>query len=240
VEISGGEWRREKARQLFQLLLVNRKTPVDREQITERLWPGLDPETAQRDFKVALSTLIRTLEPTRGKDEPSAYIFREGRLYGLRANADMVIDASEFERHIEAGDRLRSTHPAEALDSYRAALQMYPGNFLQEYLFEDWLAEERERLLALYLRSGDRLARSLAETCEWQELIVVCQALLARDNCWEEAYRLQMLAYDRLGNRAQALRIYRRCEQTLDAELAMPPSAPVRELWEALRRPNSG
>jgi LuxR family transcriptional regulator, maltose regulon positive regulatory protein len=176
VEVLPADWRREKARKLFQLLLTYRKNSMDREQIAERLWPGMNPDTAQRDFKVALSSLFKVLEPAHCKDAPSAYIFRNGRLYGLRPGADIWIDVEQFESQVAEGDQAVTHKPQVAVDCYRRALQCTRVSFLQEYVYEEWCSQERERLLALYLRTADRLTRILVDQEQWEEVIEVCQA----------------------------------------------------------------
>ena len=233
--IAPSEWRRDKARQLFQLLLTRRRRLLERDQIVELLWPGLDGETAERDFKVALSTLYRVLEPALPARAPSAYVLREGTLYGLRPGADLLLDAAQFEQAVVEGDRLAAKGDEAFIERYRAALALYGGDFLQDYPYDEWASEERERLLGLWLHAADRLASALAERTRWREVIDVCQAILQRDECWEQAYRLLMLAHARLGNRAQALRTYQRCVERLRAELDVPPSAATVGLAEELR-----
>ncbi len=233
-EIPTHEWRREKARHLFQLLLTYRSSLLDRERIIEMLWPGLEPEVGQRDFKVALSTLWRTLEPDRERRAPSAYVYRDGSLYRLRPEADLWLDADQFERLVAEGDRLLDRQQEPALDRYREGLALYRGEFLSECLYQDWCSEERERLLTLNLRTAERLARALIEQEEWGEAIEVCQSLLARDDCWEQAYRLMMTAYAHLGNRAQALRTYQRCVERLREELNVEPSPTTVRLYESI------
>ncbi|MGC9356731.1 MAG: BTAD domain-containing putative transcriptional regulator [Anaerolineae bacterium] len=233
-EVDAQEWRREKARQLFQLLITYRQRLLDRDQIQELLWPGLDPETALRDFKVALSTLYRVLEPERKRGAPSAYVVRDGTLYGLRPGADIWLDAEEFERLVARGDSAFETAPETAVDAYREALTIYEGEYLQEYVYEDWCSEERERLLTLYLHTADRVARTLVKQEAWEEAIDVCQSILARDACWEQAYRLMMIAYAQLGNRAQSLRSYQRCVEALREELDITPSAATVDLHDEL------
>ncbi|MBN1955951.1 MAG: tetratricopeptide repeat protein [Anaerolineae bacterium] len=228
------EWRREKARQLFQLLLTYRHSLLDRDQIIERLWPELDPETARRDFKVALSTLFRVLEPERERGAPSAYVLRDGSLYGLRPEADLWLDAEIFEKWAKQGDHLYRKAPSVALEPYRQAFNLFQGEFLQDCLYEEWASEERERLLTRYLRTADRLARILIEEEEWEEVIEICGAILARDDCWEQAYRMTMRAYAALGNRAQALRTYQRCEKRLHDELGIEPSAATAQLYKSI------
>ncbi len=225
AEVTPRDWQRDKARQLFQLLLIHRGRWLQRDEIADRLWPNLSPEAAARDFKVALNALNKAIEPNRASDDHFAYIVREGTAYRLRPEADVWIDAVDFEREAEAGLRVNDDRSAEAIDHLRAALRLYGGDYLPEALYEDWASEERERLLSLYLRAADRLAGGLIERGDFDEGLSVCGAILARDACWERAYRLMMTAYARQGNRPQALRVYQRCVDALAAELGVGPSA---------------
>jgi DNA-binding SARP family transcriptional activator len=215
--------------------LTHRQSLLDREWIVEALWPGVDPEVGRRDFKVAFSTLCRALEPRRNPRSPSAFLVRDGSRYGLRPGADLWLDAEAFERLVAEGDRLQGHDPEAMIDRYRRALVLYQGDYLEECLYEEWCSEERERLLTLYLRTADRLARTLAEREEWEEVIGVCRAILARDDCWEQAYRLMMIAYTRMGNRAQALRTYQRCVERLREGLQIEPTAETTRLYESIR-----
>ena len=233
-KLPAGAWRRKKARQLFQLLLTCRHTLLHRDQITDILWPELDPDGAQRDFKIAFSSLCSVLEPERKRNAPSAYVVRDGSRYGLRSKADLWLDAAEFEQLVAKGDRVLHHDAERALAAYQQALALYQGDYLQEYPYEEWCREERERLLALYLRTAERLAHLLLEREAWQEVIDVCQAILARDDCWEQAYRLLMQAYDRMGNRAQAVRTYHRCVERLQTELGVQPAAATAQLYQTL------
>ncbi len=235
AEMEAREWRRDKARQLFQLLLAHRGRPLQREAITETLWPALSPEAANRDFKVALNALTRALEPTRSPEAPSAYMGREGSTYFVRPEADVWLDTAEFVRAAEAGlAQAEAGQPDAALEWLRAALQAYGGDFLPEALYDDWASEARERLLALYLRAADRLAGLLIQAGHCDEGVTTCQLILERDPCWEHAYRLMMLAHERQGNRAQALRVYQRCCSVLRQELAVEPSPATTALYARL------
>ncbi len=225
-ELAPREWQRDKARQLFQLFITERGRWLQRDEIVDRLWPSLGPEAAARDFKVALNALNRAAEPGHQPDEPFAFIAREGAAYRLRPEADLWLDAAAFERRCEAGLRGPLTGPgsAETLAHLRAALRLYAGDYLPDALYDDWSAEARERLLTLYLRAADRLAAVLIQRQQYDEALDACQAILARDPCWESAYRTMMQAYARQGNRAQACRAYQRCVETLRQQLDVAPS----------------
>lgn len=231
-EIQPREWKRDKARQLFQLLLAQRGRPLQREAITEKLWPTLGQEAAGRDFKVALNALYKTLEPDRPAEAPSAYIAREGAAYSLRPEADLWVDAIAFERAVTAAlAALDGPEPLAALDDLHVALQRYTGDFLVEAVYEDWASDERERLLALFLRAADRLAGGLIAHRRFEAGLAVCQRILERDGCWERAYRLMMAAHSELGNRPQALRAFQACREALQRELEVDPAPATTALY---------
>jgi ATP/maltotriose-dependent transcriptional regulator MalT/DNA-binding SARP family transcriptional activator len=231
-EVAARDWQRDKARQLFQLFLTERGRWLQRDELTERLWPHLSPESAARDFKVALNALNRAIEPARSADAPFAYIVRDGSAYRLRPEADLWLDAAIFRQECEAGLRLAArAEAAAAIAHLQAGVNLYRGDYLPDALYEDWAGEERERLLALWLRAADTLAGILIERGSYDEGLKLCEAILARDTCWENAYRLMMLAHARRGNRPQAFRAFQRCIETLRAELDVPPSAETVSLY---------
>jgi DNA-binding SARP family transcriptional activator len=224
--IPANGWRREKSRQLFQLLLTYRNSPLDRDQICEYLWPETDPNTAQRNFKITLNTLYQVLEPERDPGSESAYIFREGSMYTIRAHADLWLDAEQFMNTVKGskGDR----------ELLQKAMTLYQGEYLPDTLYETWAAEERERLSALFLESADTLVEIFIEQDRFGEAIDLCQRILSKDNCWERAYRYLMLAYDGLGDRGQVGRTYQRCVQTLREELDVNPAPETQALYKQL------
>jgi len=227
--IPASGWQREKARQLFQILLTYRQAPLDRDQICGFLWPDADPATTQRNFKIALNTLFRVLEPERPPGSDSAFILRERSTYALRPGADLWLDAEQFTQLVRP-----SMPTAPDIDKLQQAINLYQGDYLPDALYEAWAAEERERLATLFLETADRLADMLLDRERYAEAIEVCQRILAQDNCWERAYRHLMLAYNHLGDRGQVGRTYQRCRQTLRHELDVDPSPETEQLYQSL------
>jgi DNA-binding SARP family transcriptional activator len=108
---------------------------------------------------------------------------------------------------------------------------------LQEYPYEEWISEERERLLTLYLRTAERVGQTLLNQAAWQQVIEVCQLILLRDDCWENAYRMMMIAYGKLGNQVEVRRAYKRCEDRLKAELDVTPAGATVTLYKSIVGP---
>ena len=225
--IHSNGWQREKSRQLFQLFLTNHKNPLDRDQICEYLWPESDPQTAQRNFKIALNTLYHVLEPDRQPGSESAYILRDGSSYMLRPNADIWLDSMEFM------DLIRKA-ANKNVGNFEKAVELYKGPFLPESLYEDWAAGERERLAAHFLETADRLAELYINMKKYSSAIDLCNRILAQDNCWERAYRYLMIAYEQLGDHGQVARIYQRCNQTLERELNVTPAQETLLLYQQI------
>jgi ATP/maltotriose-dependent transcriptional regulator MalT/DNA-binding SARP family transcriptional activator len=223
--VTARDWQREKARQIFQLLLTHRGQWFYREQIVDRLWPHLPPDAAERDFKVALNALGKALEPLRPRGAQPFFVIRRGNVYGLNPAAHLVVDSDQFQRL--AG--------SDEIAVLRQALALYEDDYLPDSLYEDWSAAERQRLRHLYLTTAERLARHLLQAGSWEEAIQVCRAILARDNCWEAAYRLLMQIYAIQGNQTLLHSTYQRCAATLQEELAVEPSPSTQTLFEQLK-----
>ena len=223
-------WRREKSRQLFQLLISYRQSPLDRDQICEHLWPEADIATAQRNFKITLNTLYQVLEPERDSGSDSAFIVRDGTTYTLRLHADLKLDSEQFAFATREGLKTNSVAHLEK------AMNLYRGDYLPDSLYETWAAEEREQLSAMFLEAADRLCDLYIQNGKYTEAIELCQRVLAKDNCWERAYRHLMTAYNYLGDRGQLARTYQRCLQTLKDELDVSPSQETQELYKKLIR----
>ena len=226
--IPSNGWRREKSRQLFQLLLTYRQSPLDRDQICEHLWPEADPATAQRNFKITLNTLYQVLEPDRDAGSDSAFIVRDGTTYTLRLHADLWLDSDHFTRLTREGFKPNSN----SMSVLEEAMNLYHGDYLPDSLYEPWAAEERERLASLFLEAADKLCELYLGNNRFNEAIDLSQRILARDNCWERAYRHLMQAYNALGDRGQLARTYQRCLQILKEELDVPPSQETQELYK--------
>ncbi len=242
VEVTAREWRRVLARELFELLASHPGRWFQREEIMEHLRPDSNPDAAARDFKAALNSLNRALEPDRPPERPFSYIERDGASYRLRLDGDIWIDAQAFEAAAREALQLSADGPADAvLEAYRRAWSLYGGDYLSDATAHDWAALPRDRLSELFLLVGEGLALSLLDAGQAVEALQICRRVVAQDPCREEAYRLMMRIHAEQGETSLALRAYEQCRQALTRELDAPPSPKTTALRDQiLENANAG
>jgi ATP/maltotriose-dependent transcriptional regulator MalT/two-component SAPR family response regulator len=233
-EIQAREWQREKARQLFQLLLTYRGHWLQREQICAWLWPDSDLDAAERQFKVTLNALNAALEPMRPPRTAPFFIRRQGLAYSFAPSYGCWIDVDEFELRVAGA--ANQDDPDFALRNSQMAVQLYRGDYLAESLYDSWTLEERERLLARFLVTATMHANRLVNAGDLQQAVQLCEQVLRRDRCYEEAYQVLMIAHARSGSRSQAMRSYNRCVQALRDDLGIELLPETIKLYEQIKR----
>ena len=224
---------RRRSLELLKILLAHYGKPVHREELMEWLWPEVDLESAGTLLKVAVHYLRRALEPSAPPGEPSLFIRRSGDRYFFDTNSPHRLDSREFEEEADRAARLeREGRQAEALALYQRSIALYGGDFLEEELYSDWCAAERERLRERFLAVLRRAARLHLDRGETDAAVAYYQRILQSDGTQEDVHLALMDALWRAGRRDEALRQYRKCRAILARELDTVPSPEV----EALRR----
>ncbi|MFZ1752016.1 MAG: bacterial transcriptional activator domain-containing protein [Saprospiraceae bacterium] len=229
-KVSSKAWKRDKSLQLFQFfILTHHRKAMHKEQIVDKLWHD---ELDDKSFKVALHGINKVLEPHRKSHADSKYLERNGQTYRLLTE-DIWVDSIAFEELVSLAHQYFVDQPEKAIAYYRAALNMHYGPFLPDRIYEDWSAEERERLQLIFLGASMSLAELLLESNPMAS-IQLCQDALLVDMAWEEAYRIQMAAYFAKGNRPMAIKTYQICERVLWDEMALKPLPETKKLYDKI------
>lgn len=234
-EVPTTAWGREKAIHLFQFFITMRRQYVHKEQIMDRLWPDLDIDKGDRDFKVALNSINKALEPEREPRSDPLFVKRYGLAYGIDFE-NVWLDTEAMDLLIGAGNQalLAAEKNSDfAIACYEAAVKLYHGDYLPERRYEDWTSAERERLQLLALNTMTTLAELLIHLTPLESLRLA-QRVLSIDPVWEDAYRVQMRAFVAQGNRPLALRTYQRCIEVLSEEFGVDPLPETTELYEQI------
>ncbi len=178
----------------------------------------------------------RLRQALRATDELPGVIFEDGA-YRLNADLHIWLDVDEFERHPQAGRKAEAAGQiAAAAAEYELAIGLYRGDFLEDDPYDDWPVLTRERLRVANLDTLDRLSQIYFGQGQLAPCIMVCQRLLARDSCREDAHCRPHALHSRQGQRYLALRQYQICAEALQAELDVEPDAATAQLYERIRR----
>ncbi len=225
-------WPSGRARSLCKYLLIHRRRAVHREKLMDVFWPSVSPDLARNSLNVAVHDLRQAF---RAQTDLPIIEFGEGA-YLLNPGVDVWLDVEEFEHHLQACRQFEITHQGEmAIKELESATSLYQGDFLADDLYEDWTILTRERLRLDYLEILDRLSHIYFHQGEYVACASLCQLILNRDNCREDAHRLLMVCYCRQGQQYLALRQYQICCEALQTELQIEPEHATIELVNRIR-----
>jgi DNA-binding SARP family transcriptional activator len=221
------KWKRRQAVTLLKFLVTHLDRPVHRERILDYLWPDVDEERGWGRLKVTMYYLRSQLRASGASEDAIRTI---GSAYLLRRDA-VWVDAENFEKLVNEGRALQNKGRCDhALRCYDEAMFLYRGDYLEQEVYADWCAEERERLGEIYLDMLTRKAECHAQHSEYVEAVQVCRKGLVQDPC-RESFHFSLMRYlVGLGRTDSALSQYRQCRSILGREFGVEPMLETQQL----------
>lgn len=207
-------------------LALHRRRSHARGALAGLFWADSPEEQARRSLRTSLWRLRNFLG--RGAIDRRAYLFADKDDVCFDACGECWVDVAAFEGVAAAGVSERA-----AIEALAAAVALYQGDLL-EGCDDDWCLIERERLRGLFLGLLSTLLRQHRDRGEYDEAIRYGRQLVAHDPLLEHVHRELIVLYCLIGDRGAALRQYRRCRETLRAELDVEPSEELQELHAQL------
>ena len=221
-----------KVEQLVGSLALHEPGGVGRDELLNLVWPDRESDLARQSLNTMIYSLHRSLSDVLSGNAP--VLHRAGR-YRLNTEHGVAIDVAQFDLAVDSGDRLtRSGDRSGAIRAYLDAIDLYGGDLAVGSAIQHLL--ERERLRARYLSVFARLADVHFAEGDYDRTLSRALELLAYDPCREDAHRMAMRCYVRLGQRAQALRQFRICQQVLALEFDVAPEEATVELYRLVRQ----
>ena len=195
-QVAVGSWARKQSLTLLKYLVTHRGMAMHRERLMDCLWPEVDEDKARQRLKV---TIYFLRQQVRAAGKEGDFIESSGDGYVLRGEA-VWVDADAFERLATVGIELeRGQKWPEALRCYEDALVIYRGDYLEEDIYADWCAEERERLCEIYFEMLERMVRIYAKQGRHAIAAQTCRTALVREPCREGFHRTLMNCLVQLG-----------------------------------------
>jgi predicted ATPase/DNA-binding SARP family transcriptional activator len=204
-----------KARSLLAYLVVHRNRSQPRDRVADLFWGDRPEHKARHSLATALWHIRRCL--------PKDYILSDNQAVQFDPQADLWLDVDEFESYSSADD----------ISCLQSAVALYRGDFLDGF-YDDWIINERYRLETLFTQALARLMVAREGEEDHESALHAALRLLEHDPLREDAHRLAMLAYCRLGQRDAALAQYRRCREIVRGELDAEPMRETTELYQAI------
>ncbi|MCH8166337.1 MAG: winged helix-turn-helix domain-containing protein [Proteobacteria bacterium] len=225
------KWRRKQALTLLKYLVIYQGRPVRRERLCDCLWPEADEADSWGRLKVTMSFLRRQLRAAGLHEDVLETI---GKSYMLRRDA-VWVDAVAFEGLVsDAATAEREDRTQVAVRLYEDARRLYRGDYLEEDLYADWCAEERQRLREVYLEMLAGLADCYAASGRLAEAAQVCRTALCCDPCRESFLRSVLRHLVALGRPDWAEADYRHWRRVMADEMGMELTAETEKLYREL------
>jgi DNA-binding SARP family transcriptional activator/TolB-like protein/Tfp pilus assembly protein PilF len=189
-----------------------------RDSLTEMFWGDQDEERARHSLSEALSHVRRVL----GRDAIATRLTE----ISLAPNAPLSFDATDFERHVRAGELAR-------------AIEVYTGPFLDgvhiegSSTFEQWVDERRAHFERLYVKAAGQHCQALARARQWDECGRVAERWLALTPLSADAALYLLNARKANGSREALQRAaadYEQLKTRLRREYESEPDAVVSDL----------
>jgi DNA-binding SARP family transcriptional activator len=218
------ELRRRKVQALLAVLVLHAGEPVSSDALIDALWGETPPRTARAALQNYIAQLRRALGPGLVASRAGGYALEAGR---------EQIDLGRFERLAAEG---RAAEGAIRVEKLGEALALWHGPPLGDLAFEPFAAHEAARLEELRTATLEDLIDAQLSCGGGSELIAKLEELISEHPFRERLRGQLMLALYRSGRQADALQAYQDTRRTLVEELGIEPSAPLRELEQAILR----
>jgi DNA-binding SARP family transcriptional activator len=227
------DWTSARCRSLFGYLVTHRDPLPARELLMEVFWPRSAPEASRNSLNVAIHGLRRTLRTITEMQ----VVVHAGGAYRINRDLRLWLDVDEFDSRIQSGRRREAAGDIDkAARDYEYVEGLYRGEFMADDPYEDWAALTRERLRLAYLEALGRLSHLYFDVGQYTACANLCQRMIEKDPCREDAHRRLMLCYSRQSQPHLALIQYRACVRALSDELGVSVEPATAMLHDQIRQ----
>lgn len=226
--IDAAMWGSSRPRELLVYLMMHPEGRT-KEQVGLAMWPEASSDQLRNNFHVTLHRLRKTLGGTD-------WVAHSADRYRVDAALIEQFDVASFEREVSDATRALKRKEPDASAQLEQALVHFRGDLLDGEPIGDWHVEHRDRLQRLYVDGLMQLGARLVAEDRHAKAAEAYRRVLARDELHEEAIVALMRAQAALGERAQALRVYKRYVDRLRTELDAEPGEETVALSEQLQQ----
>ncbi len=208
--------RSRKARAVLAILAFAAPRPVLRLQLTALLWSQREKDQARASLRQVVHEIQDCLSQVGSNP------LRAERHHLALDQSLVAVDVLDLLRHETPGPETLRHFESPLLEDLVGLDQA----------FDQWLVEERARILGIACGLGDRMLDRLPRG---DDTIAVADRIIALDPTHERAWRALMAVHHERGDRAAALTAYDRCRTALSTVGRDGPAAETQELAARIR-----
>lgn len=184
IEVEGEniKIRRKACLRILLLLASNNERRWSKDEIIGLLFPEETEEAASNQFYVALSLLRKQLEPKLKKGRDSRFISYDGSHYYFQFE-ETEIDVIKLKQLI------CSPYSPEIVNQ---TINLYQGDLLNEYPYEEWLSENRMVIREQYLKALNSWTKECLDKGDRKEAIEILEAMIAIEP-YEESFHIDYI-----------------------------------------------
>ncbi len=219
---------------LLKSIVLHGSKDIPKEILIDDLWPDADARSGEKNFKINLHRLRKTIEPTYEKEFGYSYILQKSGLISLDPDlvyldTDQFISFGKKALRYEQRDRIE-----DALEIYDKAIGLYRGDYFVEEPYMEWIQRKRSLYRARYMEMLQKKAMLHEELDQFEPAIRTWQMILQTDPCFEIAYQNLMILYADSGRKSMALDLFEDCKMFLAKELGAKPDAQTTQIYQRI------
>jgi putative two-component system response regulator len=222
-------WITRKARSLFAYLASRHGEEESEEKLMDIFWLQGGGK-ALHSLHNCITVIRKIFAPSLGQSAKKIIVNRKaGYLFNRKIGC--FIDLEAFNDSFHQGRSLfEEDQWQEGLSELQKAERLYTGDFM-EGSYDEWSDDLRLSMRNRFIELMALLGTYFFRKNKYEVSLDYWKKLVARDNCYEQAYLGLMLCHSAMDNKNEAIRVYHQCAQTLKHELDLPPPADVAEVY---------
>jgi DNA-binding SARP family transcriptional activator len=219
----------------FAFLTAERHRPISRHELATALWDDGPPREQDTAIDALLSKL-RTVLKKAGLASDETAIDARGGSVKLRLPASTWVDIEEAADSIDKAEgAIRAGNTSQAWAAAVVAITISRRSFLGDEEAA-WIEARRARLKSTTVRGLQCLSEVSTLNGELPLAVQYATEIVDLEPFRETAYQNLMRLQARLGNRAEALRVFTKCRELLRDELGASPSPATEALFLEIMR----
>ena len=224
---------------LFLYLLTQRGKYLLPEDLMDALWAEEEYERSESALKTLVYRLRKLLKEGQPGDEVQYINFSHGG-YTWNSQSDYWLDVDEFEDYCKEAKKALAEGDKAAEKYCRRALDLYKGDYLREFAYNEWVVPVSSYYRRLYLETVFGLLGFLENEGRYGEISGVCEKAFSVEPFDEDLHKWYLESLLEEGKTRQAQAHYENITAALYRELGAKPSPGLRELYRRIKNKEGG